>query len=141
MLARRLGTALGLPVIELDAVFWQADLTPASAAEWPGIQAALVRGESWVIDGDLGPYDSALPARLAAADTVVVLDFSLWRCVWRALHRAPERWDFWRWVIGYRRRALPRIEAVLAGLPTVSVVRLRSPRQLQRWLDDLTAPA
>ncbi len=71
-LARRLGVVTGLPVVELDAIFWRADLTGPSPEQWSAIQRDLTRGEQWILDGDLGPHDE--PAvRLAAADTVIVL--------------------------------------------------------------------
>jgi hypothetical protein len=44
-----------------------------------GVIGAVQR-ETWIIDGDLGPYDVALGARLQAADTIVVLDFAFPRC-------------------------------------------------------------
>jgi adenylate kinase family enzyme len=99
-LAARLGAATGLPVVELDKHFWPADFTPISKNQWTAIQQGLTDPESWILDGDLGPYD-ALEVRLAAADTVVVLDFPLWRCAWRAARRSRENLAFWRWLIQY----------------------------------------
>ena len=78
-LAAHLGTALALPVIELDRHFWAPDLAPTPEDRWTDIQRPLTSGPRWVIDGDLGPYD-VLDVRLRAADTVIVLDFPLWRC-------------------------------------------------------------
>jgi hypothetical protein len=84
VLAARLGQITGLPVIELDPLFWKPGPNATPPAEWAHTQSELVRAEAWIIDGDLGPYDTALGARLAAADTVIVLDFPLVRCAWRA---------------------------------------------------------
>ena len=139
LLAARLGEITGLPVIELDRLFWRPGLAATPREEWAELQRGLARGESWIMDGDLGPYDE-LSVRLAAADTVVILDFSLPRCAWRALRRSRERADFWRWVIGYRRRSLPLIMReiaahagsadvfVLKGLRAVRVFLLRVAR-------------
>lgn len=112
-LAVRLGSATGLPVVELDKHFWPPDLTPISHDEWATVQTRLTTAERWIMDGDLGPYD-VLEVRLAAADTVVVLDFPLWRCAWRALRRSRENLAFWRWLIGYRRQSLPPVMAAIA---------------------------
>jgi hypothetical protein len=71
--------------------------------------------------------------RLARADTAVLLDFSLARCVWRALRRGRERWDFWWWVLTWRRVWRPRIRAVIVGAD-VDLVVLRSPREVEAWL-------
>jgi len=130
--ARRLGAVTGVPVVELDAVFWAAGLDGLSRAEWVARQQELVAGPRWVLDGDLGPYD-VLEVRLAAADTVVLLNFSLVRCAWRAVRRGRERADFWWWVLGYRRRSLPGLRRVLA-VSDVDVVELRSPGAAERFL-------
>src|SRR5260370_13103115 len=75
-LARRLGGVTGLPVVELDTLFWQLGLAPADPGTWAARQRGLVRRDTWVLDGALGPYDAALDARLPAADPVVELDFA-----------------------------------------------------------------
>ena len=41
---------------------------------------------------------------LPRADTVLILDFSLTRCAWRALRRSRERADFWWWLLTWRHR-------------------------------------
>ena len=85
-LAKALGERTGLPCIELDDLFWSDDLEPKSKAEWIAIQEQLIREDTWILDGDLGPYD-ALEIRLRRADTVIVLDLSTIRCVYRAVRR------------------------------------------------------
>ena len=135
VLAARLGQVTGLPVIDLDEHFWQPGLNGTPPAEWAHTQSELAGREAWIMDGDLGPYDSALGGRLAAADTVIVLDFSLVRCAWRAVRRSRERGDFWRWLIGYRRRSLPLIQRAIAShAPAADVHVLTSPRAARRFL-------
>lgn len=85
--AGALGRRHGLPVIELDKHFWPADLTPLPGAQWRRRQEELAAGPRWVLDGDLGPHDVLAP-RLERADAVVIFDFPLTRCAWRAV-RAP----------------------------------------------------
>ena len=134
VLARRLGELTALPVTELDRVFWSADLQPTSRDAWEDVQRKLTMAEGWVLDGDLGPYDSLQP-RLAAADTVVVLDFGLLRCAWRALRRSPERADFWWWLLRWRgvyKRQL--VAAVARWAPGAQLHILRTPRQAERFL-------
>ena len=82
-LATRLGRIIGLRVIELDKVFWQPGLVATPHDKWAHIQQKLVDQDRWIMDGDLGPYDD-VEVRLRAADTVILLDFSLIRCAWRA---------------------------------------------------------
>jgi len=134
-LARQLGAVTGLPVTELDTLFWQAGLTRPDPGQWKARQAELVRRDAWILDGDLGPYDSALDARLEAADTVIVLNFSLLRCAWRTLLRARERAGYWRWVWAYRRQSLPRImQAIGRDAPQAKLYVLRGPGMARRLL-------
>jgi adenylate kinase family enzyme len=64
-LARRLGEMTGLPVTELDKIFWQAGLAATPRDQWVGLQQRLTVEERWIMDGDLGPFD-AVEARLHA---------------------------------------------------------------------------
>jgi hypothetical protein len=69
-LAARLGEIAGLPVVELDELFWRPDLTATPPGRRAAIQRQLAQ-KSWIMDGDLGSYD-VLEVRLQAADTVGV---------------------------------------------------------------------
>ncbi|GLY37006.1 topology modulation protein [Amycolatopsis sp. NBRC 101858] len=132
--ARRLGARTGLPVVELDSVFWQPGPAGLARAEWVVRQRELVASPQWILDGDLGPYD-VLEVRAAVADTAVLLNLSPARCVWRAVRRGRERWDFWSWVLSYRWRHLPQVRRALAA-SGVEMVELRSPRAVRRFLGE-----
>jgi adenylate kinase family enzyme len=128
--ARRLAVDTGLPLVELDRHFWQSDLSHPAASEFSAIQEELATGSAWILDGDLGPYDVLAP-RLRAADTIVVLDFPLRRCVWQSLLRGRERRDYWMWVVTYRRRYLPSVlRQIQAEAPTAHVHLARRPKDL-----------
>jgi adenylate kinase family enzyme len=110
-LARAVGSLTGLPVHELDAHFWQAGLVPLTPQAWQEAQQHLAAAPAWVLDGDLGPYD-ALEVRAARADTVLLLDYGVLVCAWRA-----------------------HVLRVLdAHAPTATVLRLRSPRATRAFL-------
>lgn len=129
-----LGRHAGLPVIELDQLFWRPGFIPTPPPEWMQMLTELVARDRWILDGDLGPYDE-LPIRLAAADTVVVLDFSFVRCAWRAAKRSHERVDFWWWLVWWRRRSRPAILAAIERhAPTAQIHILRTPKALRRML-------
>ena len=130
----RLGQITGLPVIELDQQFWRPGLTPMPSHEWTQLQQQLAARDRWIMDGDLGPYD-APAARLARADTVLIFDFSLARCAWRAARRSRERADFWRWLLTWRycnRDTVLHAVATFAAGADVHI--LRTPRELRRFL-------
>jgi hypothetical protein len=137
-LARRLGEITRLPVIELDKVFWRPGLVATPPDQWAVMQEKLVAEDGWIIDGDLGSYD-VVEGRLRAADTIIVLDFSLLRCAWRAFRRSRERADFWCWLIAYRRRSRPlRMQAIAKHAPTAELRVLRDPAALRRFVADVT---
>ena len=136
-LAIHLSEITGLPVIELDKVFWRPGLAATPRDEWIKLQERLVQENGWIIDGDLGPYD-AVEVRLEAADTIIFLDFSLVRCAWRAIRRSRERADFWLWLLRYRRQSRPFLmEAIAkyAGYATPHVIR--NPEALRRFVADV----
>ena len=133
-LARRLGDITGLPVIELDKVFWRPGLAATPRDQWVVVQERLVAEEGWIMDGDLGPYD-AVEIRLRAADTILFLDFSLARCVWRAIRRSQEGADFWRWLITYRRQGRPNLmEAVAKHAIEAQLHIFRNPKALRSFI-------
>jgi len=74
--ARRLGEALGAPVIHLDALFWNADWTPVSSESFAERQRAVTSQDAWVLDGN---YTSApgFEERLSRADAIVIVEAPL----------------------------------------------------------------
>jgi adenylate kinase family enzyme len=137
-LAATLGAVAGLPVIELDQHFWGPGLEATPPEQWAAVQEEFARADQWIMDGDLGPYD-VLDIRLRRADTVVLLDYSFWRCAWRAIRRSRERLDFWIWVLLWRRRSRPlllRAVANQAGGAALHV--LRNPRATASFLAHVT---
>ncbi|MBM3958087.1 MAG: AAA family ATPase [Gemmatimonadetes bacterium] len=148
-LAVRLGEALGLPVIHLDALYRKPGWQSTPRDEWRATLSDLVERDAWVMDGN---YHSSLDVRLPEADTVVLLDLPRRFCIWRVITRwlthigrtrpdmapgCPERvdWEFLRWIWGYPRTALPDILWQLDALPdTTRVHHLRSRREIDRFL-------
>jgi len=136
-LAVRLGEITGLPVIELDKLFWRPGLVATPRDEWAVVQRQLVAKDGWIMDGDLGPYD-AVEIRLRAADTIIFLDFSLVRCAWQAIRRSRERADFWHWLFAYRRESLPLLMEVIArDGPNADLYVFRNPKALMRFVAKL----
>ena len=57
-LAVQMSNITGLPVTELDKLFWQPSPSTTPRDRWVAKQHELVAGEGWILDGDLGPYDA-----------------------------------------------------------------------------------
>jgi adenylate kinase family enzyme len=136
-LARRLGDITGLPVTEVDKLFWQPGLIATPRQRWIEMQEQLVVEDRWIMDGDLGPYD-AVEVRLRAADTIIFLDFSLVSCAWRAIRRSRERADFWRWLLAYRYQSRPNLRSAIANhAHNAKLYVFRSPKALARFVGDV----
>jgi adenylate kinase family enzyme len=135
--ARSLGEITGLPVVELDKVFWRPGLVATPRDEWVAVQDLLVAKDGWIIDGDLGQVD-VVETRLRAADTVIFLDFSFSCCAHRAIRRSRERFDFWWWVLAYRWQSRPALlKAITQYVPSAELHAFRNPDSLQRFVDQL----
>lgn len=153
-LARELGAVLGLPPVHLDGRYYDKDWNPLPKDEFAALQRELACSPRWVIDGN---YASSLPIRLAAADTVILLDLPAWTCL-RGIAQRRLRygagqhgsigvydritWNFVRYIIGYRRSMAPRVRALIAEhAGDAEVVVLRSRRAGCRYLAAATAGA
>lgn len=112
--ARSLAQSTGLPLTELDTVFWSEDLQPTPPQQWHELQVSLAQQSEWILDGDLGPYD-VLDVRLTECDAVVLFDLPTRVCAWRAMRRSRQQLDFWRWLFTWRRRFRPQIRNAIAA--------------------------
>ena len=145
-LARELAPRMGLPLVHMDQLGWQAGWVETEKAELHARLAEAVAQDQWLIEGN---YGSTLAPRLERADTVIYLDFPIRLCLWRLAKRirsnrgrsrpdmpegCPERFDaafFW-YVMTWNSGPGPRTEAKLADY-TGTVIRLRTPEALARW--------
>ena len=144
-LARSLGQKLKLPVIHLDAYYWQPGWRETDAKQWLETQQELVKGDRWIVDGT---YGGSLDIRLAAADTIIWLDFNRYLCLSRVLKRylqypgktrpdmaagCPERLnlEFFKYVWDFPRLQRPKIQAKLNKYDREKqIIILQNPRQV-----------
>src|SRR5262245_2440742 len=82
--SRRLAAVTGLPLIQLDLLYWRPGWTPTPAEEMDALVTRLCAGPRWIIDGN---YQRSLPLRLPRADTVIWLDYPRRVCMARVLWR------------------------------------------------------
>jgi adenylate kinase family enzyme len=153
--ARRLAAQLGVPYTELDALCHLAGWVEASDDDFRReVEAVMKRSQGWVLDGSYRWKLGDLVLR--RADTIVWLDqplpLVLQRLVTRAVrdivtkrdlfngNRQTWRFAFWgrESLVLYairahfrRRREWPD---EFSRFPTLEVVRLRSPREVESWL-------
>jgi len=147
-LSRKLAPALGLPLVHLDAEFWQPGWTPSPDAAWRARVEAICAAPEWLIEGT---FVGTLPYRTSRADAAIVLDFPRHLCMTRVLRRVlrtrgrvredmapecPERLDleFLRFVWRFDVDCRPAMFEAIDGLPTVV---LKRPRDAERLLANL----
>lgn len=152
-LARHLGDALGIEVIHLDKLHWKPNWTSPPKEEWRKTVEQELKKDSWVMDGNFG---GTMEMRLAVSDTVIYLDFPRTICLYRALKRIfiyynktrPDMgegcrekldFEFLGWVWNFPTRAKPEIEERLKRLTgDQKIIKLRSPREVEKFLKDLS---
>ncbi len=157
---RNLAERLGIPHVELDAIHWGPDWTPAPVDLFRARTAQALNGEAWSVDGN---YSAVREIVWPRADTIVWLDYALpvvmSRVIVRTFRRVLTREELWSgnrerastaifgrdsiiwWALttyGRRRREYPALfrQPEFAHL---RIVRLRSPRQARLWLESLPA--
>jgi len=155
-LAQQLAEKMGIPHIELDAVYWQEQWTPCTPEEFRAKVYEATQGECWIIDGN---YSKIRDITWSQADTLIWLDYKI-PVVFRRLGRRTltrlfrkrtllqcnraawkqqfigRKAQFWQMVRSYRKRR--REYPQMLNQPEyahLTVIRLRSPREAKKWLN------
>src|SRR2546423_442076 len=79
---------LGVPHIELDALYWGPKWTAVDTETLRARVALAVAGEAWIVDGN---YSRVRDLTWAKADTLIWLDYSLPVVLSRLLRRVIRR--------------------------------------------------
>lgn len=157
VLASRLASALQVPHIELDSIFWQENWQPTETEVFQQAVREALAGRDWVADGNYSKVRQIIWRR---AEVVVWLDFpfvtAFSRLLRRSVRRAFSRELLWGtnresfvklffsreslllYVIGdfRKRRTLYEQLSHRPEFKEVQFVRLRTPRQAERWLQE-----
>ncbi len=160
-LARELAAALGVPHVELDALYFGPNFSTVSLPILRERTSAAIAGDRWVTDGNKKAVRDLVWPR---ADTIIWLDYpllvSLGRLGKRALWRTSvlkaqaaetgEKTGLLSKLISGARGVLTALRShmgqrreypILFARPEnqhLAVVRLRSPRATRRWLARVT---
>ena len=159
-LARVLAARLGLPRIELDALYWEPNWTPAFVMDFRARVEEATDAPAWVADGN---YHTSRDIVWERAEALVWLDYGLWlslgrllRRTWRRVFTREELWNgnreniwnqlqvwsqdslihwffktYWR-----RKREIPML-LELEENQHLKVFHFRSPRETEKWLGSL----
>ncbi|WP_292863596.1 AAA family ATPase [Microbacterium sp.] len=157
-LARRLSGILDIPHTEIDALFHGPDWTPR--ASFADDVRALIARDAWITEWQ---YSDARPLLAERADLLVWLDLpylrvTLPQVVRRTVRRRWRREELWngnlegplwafftdsehivRWSWSTRRTYAPRVAALRVEHPSLTIVRLRTPGDVEVWLGAVAA--
>lgn len=123
--ARRLRERTGLPLYYLDQIWHCSDGSHLSEKEFDDRLDELLKQERWIIDGN---YSRTLVRRLAACDTVFLLDYPTDLCLLGAASRIGRKredlpWieqefdaEFKQHIINFPQKRLPQIYQLLQSI-------------------------
>jgi adenylate kinase family enzyme len=108
--AERLAARLGVPHVELDALYWEPDWKPAGIELFRARVAAAIAADAWALSGNyLSRVQDLVWAR---ADTIVWLDIALPILVARVIRRTLRRWYARELLWGTNRESIASLLAV-----------------------------
>lgn len=130
--ARRLSEATGIPMVSLDALYWQPGWRPSDPFSFERRVTEAANEPAWIMDGNYLSQGAGL-LRRALADTIVWFDLPRWVCMSGILLRiartygrvrpdmaagCPEKLDpeFIRYVWAYRQQQRPKQLEFFKGL-------------------------
>jgi adenylate kinase family enzyme len=157
-LARQAAQRLGLPYIELDALYWGPDWTERPTDEFAAAIRRAVGADGWVMCGN---YETMRHLIMPRVQVLVWLDYPHWLVMSRVLRRSVRRsltretlWAgnhesfrkslfsrdsiiLWAWTSHIRRQR--QYAKLFSGQDRshVQLVRLRTPREAEVWLRSL----
>jgi adenylate kinase family enzyme len=156
--ARSMASRLGVPHVELDALHWGPGWTNAPQDVMRERVQRAVEADAWVVDGNYSVVRDLVWDR---AQAVIWLDYPLrtvlWRYAARTRRRLRSQEELWPgtgnreklsmhllqrdgllwWILSTYRRRRRDYPPLLAARPDLAAVRLRSPRDADRWLVQL----
>lgn len=152
-LARRIGERVSIPVVHLDALYWNPGWVPSEVGRFRERMGQAAARDTWIMEGN---YTAHLDLRLPRADAVIWLDLprSIYfrRALWRSIRNygrarddvgfgCPDRFEFsffkdWVWTYPARSRAkhrqlMSRLSADVLG------VTLTSPSEVAHFESNL----
>ncbi|HET7568043.1 MAG TPA: hypothetical protein VFJ91_08645 [Gaiellaceae bacterium] len=155
VLAARIEEATGIPWHSVDELTWEPGWVQVPADEQRRRFEEICAGECWLLDT---AYSAWRDVALARAELVVALDYPRWLSLGRLLRRTLARVldgrpvcngnrETWRTalardsILWWHFRSFTRKRRLIRGWeadpPTPEFVRLRSPRETERWLGTL----
>jgi adenylate kinase family enzyme len=160
--SRKLAATLGIPAIELDRLYWEANWTQPNDDVFFERIAKALDAPNWVLDGN---YDRTVPVKWRNVTTVIWLDYSFARTfaqsIRRAVGRAMTQEELWPgtgnresfrqtflskqsvllWMIKTHGKMRRRYQRVMNDpqFAALHFIRLQSPREARLFLEKISA--
>lgn len=144
--ARALQKKSGLPLYHLDLLWHLPDRTTVAQEVFDQKLDEILQRDRWIIDGN---YLRTLKRRLAACDSVFLLDFPVELCLAGAASRIGKKredmpWveeefdeEFRSWILNFGRDQMPEICRLLKNYQTkCSVTVFHTREESERFLKD-----
>jgi adenylate kinase family enzyme len=128
-ISRKLRDLFGLPLHQIDQLQWRPGWRATPKEEFNEAHVKLLAESRWIIDG-WGDFD-AIKERFRRSDTIVLVDYPLWRHYWWAIKRqfmclfrsridgppgcpmVPMTWPLLKMLWAIDRHAMPRLRSLV----------------------------
>lgn len=136
----------GLPIYHLDNVWWKPDRTHVTRDEFDEALSAILENDEWIVDGS---YSRTFEPRVAACDTVILLDYDTDVCMQGITERVGQARPDIPWteqtldpelvklVKTYKERNIPVLSELFRRYADRTILVFHSRAEAQRWLDAL----
>jgi len=154
-LASKLGNKFGLPIFHMDKMFWLPGWVEGSKQEMAvNLEKILTTHDSWVIEGNYKKV--ALESRIRSADLIIMLDFNVFKCLYRSIKRnfihynktRPDMGEgckekllpdpkFLKFIYSQRKSTIIPIQKILTGYQEKTILNFKNQHEVDVWLETL----
>jgi len=151
-LARQLGEKTGLPVVNLDQIWWSpGNWQHIAREEFDARLFEEMEKPQWILDGN---FNRTMEPRLEKCDTVIYLDMPRWVCLKSWLGRVIKNWgharsdmapgcnewfdpEMARWIWNFNKQNRERYLKMLSEVEGKQVYILKNRREVKQFLETL----
>ncbi|MBN8827734.1 MAG: AAA family ATPase [Sphingobacteriia bacterium] len=156
-LAKKLGKIINIPYYDMDDYYWLPNWVVRDSEEFPKIIDAITQNPSWIICGN---YSKVNNITWEKADTIIWLDYNIFRCLYQALKRSVKNIIYSRplcggnyenirhtffskksiilWILTtYKKRKATYTLAFNNQIPNKTYLRFNNPNKTRVWLNKI----
>lgn len=149
--SRKLAEITDLPLIHLDATFWQENWTHLSRGKFDAMLESEVEKDRWIIDGN---YNRTLEMRLNYADMVIDFRVPRYLCLVGVVKRyfkyrntnRPDMaegcnekidFDFLKFIWNFNKKDLPQNDLKIKKYPNATHIIFTNRKQSEEFLNEI----